>query len=87
MTATQTLDDRNELVDAIEAFDRRRQHLHQLPALLGHVAAKQALERGIGLEQPPVKERSGIVGNRRNRCETRLNKGLLVQGQHGCPSS
>ncbi len=57
---------------------RRRQHLHQLTALLRHVAFEHPFERRIELEQAPVKEGGGIVGNRTDRGKAFLDRIFCV---------
>jgi len=40
-----------------------------------HVAAEHALERRVELEEAPVEERGGVVGDGRNNCEALLDQG------------
>ncbi len=76
MTPSEILDDRHELLETVETFHGRREHLHQLPALLGHVALEHPLEGGIQLEQPPVEQRRGIIGNRGDQRQSFAAQGL-----------
>ena len=48
-------------MQAVETVHRYRQHLHQLAALLAHIATEHRPERGIKLEYAAVKQfRSGL---------------------------
>ena len=80
--ATEVLDDRHELFQAIEPSHGGADHVHQLPALLSHVAPEHRPQRGIELEEPAVEQRGCVVGNRSNRIERVLNELLLSRGDH-----
>ena len=71
--------------------DVLRAELAQRPRLSASASAssaapscrpEQAFERRIELEQPPIKERRRIVGNRRDGREAVLNERFLGQRQH-----
>ena len=66
----------------IEPLYGRRQHLHQLLALLLHVAAEHPLERGVEFEELLVEEHRRIVGNQGDGREAVLHERFLGHGQH-----
>jgi hypothetical protein len=48
--------------------------LHQLPALVRHVAFEHLLRARVDLEEPPIEQRSRIVGNGRDDCKSALDE-------------
>ena len=77
MPASEILDGRPHGLEALQAVDHHREHLHQLPSLLGHVGREEVAQGGIELEEPVVEDHRRLIGDRGNHREGRLYQRYL----------
>src|SRR5262249_53589523 len=85
VATSEVLHNRNKPIEVIQTFDRRGQHLRQLPVLSGHVLRKHSSDGRVEFEQASIEERHCILGNRREGRKALLHQSLLTRRDHHTP--